>query len=95
MDVICSSHSYPRDANIKENLDDYLDIIFARNEQILGLLEKERTIDDLESQDIIYNKSHKRYKAFAWFEKNMLKKHIDLLMELGKVEREGEKFRAI
>ncbi len=95
IDVICSSHSYPQEDNITDALDDYLDIIFARNEQILGLLEKERTIDDLESQDIIYNKSHKRYKAFAWFEKNMLKKHIDLLIAMGKVEREGEKFRAI
>jgi glyoxylase-like metal-dependent hydrolase (beta-lactamase superfamily II) len=95
IDVICSSHSYPKKDNIKEALVDYLNIVFARDRCILKLLEMERTIDDLESQDIIYNKSQKRYKAFAWFEKNMLKKHIDLLIETGKVEREGEKFRAI
>ncbi|UCE38724.1 MAG: MBL fold metallo-hydrolase [Thermoplasmata archaeon] len=95
IDIICSSHSYPQKDNIKESLGDYLDIIFLRNEQILDLLVKERTIDDLESHDIIYNKSQKLYKAFAWFEKNMLKKHIDLLMELGKVERVGEKYRPI
>jgi glyoxylase-like metal-dependent hydrolase (beta-lactamase superfamily II) len=95
IDMICSSHSYPQEDNIKNALDDYLNIIFARNKKILELLEEERTIDDLESQDIIYNKSQKRYKAFAWFEKNMLKKHIDLLIEMGKVERDGEKYKAI
>jgi glyoxylase-like metal-dependent hydrolase (beta-lactamase superfamily II) len=95
IDLICSSHSYPQKDNIKESLGDYLDIIFVRNERILKLLESQRTIDDLESQDIIYNKSQKRYKAFAWFEKNMLKKHIDLLIEMGKVEKEGEKYIAI
>lgn len=95
IDIICSSHSYPQENNIKKALGDYLNIIFVRNERILDLLETKRTLDDLESQDIIYNKSQKRYKAFAWFEKNMLKKHIDLLMDKGKVERVGEKFRAI
>jgi glyoxylase-like metal-dependent hydrolase (beta-lactamase superfamily II) len=94
IDVICSSHSYPQKKDIKEALDDYLNLIFTRNERILELLKKERTLDDLESQDIIYNKSQKQYKAFAWFEKNMLKKHLDLLKERGKVERIGEKYRA-
>jgi glyoxylase-like metal-dependent hydrolase (beta-lactamase superfamily II) len=95
INIICSSHSYSQKDNIKEALGDYLNIIFARDKCILEHLETLRSIDDLESQDIIYNKSQKRYEAFAWFEKNMLKKHIDLLIEMGKVEKEGEKYKAI
>jgi hypothetical protein len=90
MNIICSSHSFPQKKNIKEDLRAYLDIIYKRDETILGYLEKEMTMDELESKNIIYKESQKRYKAFSWFEKKMIGKHLDIMIEEGKVEK-GER----
>lgn len=87
INIICSSHSFPQKENIKEDLRAYLDIIHKRDEAILGYLDKEMTIDELESKNIFYRESQKRYRAFAWFEKRMIKKHLDMLIEKNKVQR--------
>jgi glyoxylase-like metal-dependent hydrolase (beta-lactamase superfamily II) len=87
INIICSSHSFPQKKNIKEDLKSYLDIIHKRDEAILGYLEKEMTLDDLESKNIIYKESQKRYKAFAWFEKRMIEKHLDMLIEMEKIQK--------
>jgi glyoxylase-like metal-dependent hydrolase (beta-lactamase superfamily II) len=93
--VICSSHSFPQRTSIKEDIRAYLNTIYERDESILRCLEKQMTLDDLESQNIIYKESQKRYKAFAWFEKKMIEKHLDMLIEGGKVERVGDFYKAL
>ncbi len=95
MDMICTSHAMPLTDNIGDALEKYLNIIFERDELIITLLNHEMTLEELEAFDIIYKKEQKRYKIFAWFERNMLKKHLDRLMELDKVERTGDRYRAI
>jgi glyoxylase-like metal-dependent hydrolase (beta-lactamase superfamily II) len=95
MDVIATSHTMPLKNNINQALNDYLDKIFEREERVLEILEKEKTVEELETYNIMYKKEQKRYKAFAWFEQNMIKKHIDRLIKLGKVERNGERYKAL
>jgi glyoxylase-like metal-dependent hydrolase (beta-lactamase superfamily II) len=95
IDVIATSHTKPIENNINKALEDYLNIIFEREERILEILEKEKTLEQLETYNIMYKKEQKRYKAFAWFEKNMIKKHLDRLIELGKVERTGKRYRTL
>lgn len=95
IEIICSSHSFPQKNNIKEDLKAYLDIIYKRDEAILGYLEREMTIDDLESKNIIYKESQKKYKAFAWFEKKMIEKHLGIMVEKKKVELVGKVYRTI
>lgn len=95
MDVIATSHMIPLTENIHQALEDYLNIIFERDENILKILEKEMTIEELVKHNIIYKEEHKRYKAFAWFEQNMLEKNLERLMELDKVERAGEGYKAL
>lgn len=95
MDLICTSHTKPLRNDIDHALKRYLSIIFERDERLLDLLSKEMTIEDLEAQDIIYKKDQKRYKAFAWFEQNMIRKHLERLKYLGKVEQVNDRFRAI
>lgn len=95
MDVIATSHAMPIRDNISQALEDYLKIIFERDESILEILEKEKTIEELETYNIIYKKEQKRYKAFAWFEQNMIKKHLDRLIEMDKVEKIGDKYKTI
>jgi glyoxylase-like metal-dependent hydrolase (beta-lactamase superfamily II) len=93
--LICSSHSFLQKENIMEDLKAYLDSIYQREDTILGHLEKKMSLDDLESQNIIYKGSQKKYKAFAWFEKKMIEKHLDLLIEKGNVEKEGDLYTAM
>jgi glyoxylase-like metal-dependent hydrolase (beta-lactamase superfamily II) len=95
IDIICSSHSFPQKNHIKEDLRAYLDIIYKRDEAILGFLEKKMTIDDLETENIIYKESQKKYKAFAWFEKKMIEKHMDMLIESGKVQKCEKGYKAL
>ena len=66
-----------------------------REEQILSCLKHGMTLDDLEGKNIIYRQDQKRYKAFAWFEKKMLEKHLDRLITLGKVERTGAVYKIL
>ncbi len=95
MDVICTSHTFPLKNKIRAALEKYLNVIFERDETILNLLDKEMTVEELEANDIIYKKEHKGYKAFTWFEQNMIRKHLDRLVELGKVVRIGDRYKAI
>jgi glyoxylase-like metal-dependent hydrolase (beta-lactamase superfamily II) len=95
MNVIATSHTLPLLEGIPEALKDYLDIIYKREEQILKLLEKEKSILELEVKNIIYKEEQKEYKAFAWFEQNMLKKHLNRLVGSEKVEMIGDKYRAL
>jgi glyoxylase-like metal-dependent hydrolase (beta-lactamase superfamily II) len=95
INIICSSHSFPQNENIREDLKAYLDIIYKRDVIILEYLEKEMTLEDLESKNIIYKESQKRYRAFAWFEKKMIEKHINILIEMGKVKMQGEIYKLI
>jgi glyoxylase-like metal-dependent hydrolase (beta-lactamase superfamily II) len=95
IDVVCTSHTPPQRDNIREAFEKYLNVIFERDERILNLLEKEMTVAELEAKDIIYKKDHKKFKTFAWFEQNMIEKHLELLIEAGKVERVGDRYQAI
>lgn len=95
INIICSSHSFPQKKNINESLKNYLDIIYKRDEHILKLLQRKRTLDDLESENIIYKKSQKTYNAFSWFEKRMIQKHLDILLEDGNIEKKGVGYKAL
>jgi glyoxylase-like metal-dependent hydrolase (beta-lactamase superfamily II) len=95
IDVIATSHTVPRNENIKQALKDYLNIIYERDERILALLEKEPILEDISAEDLIYKKEHKRYKAFEWFEKKMIEKHLERLIELGKVALNKERYTAL
>ena len=86
MDVICTSHTYPLRNNIQQAIENFLNIIFEREERILGLLDKRMTLKELGECHIIYKKEQKKNKTYAWFELNMLKKHLERLIELDKVE---------
>ena len=95
MDVITTSHTLPILEDIPRALGDYLNIIYKREERILEILREEKSIQELENYNIIYKEEQKEYKAFAWFEQNMLKKHLDRLIESEKVEKIGDKYRAL
>jgi len=93
--TIATSHTFPMKRGIKEALDNYLNVIFKREEHILSCLKHGMTLDDLEKNNIIYRQDQKRYKTFAWFEKKMLKKHLDRLIAKGKIEKVGPAYKIL
>lgn len=95
MDVIATSHTLPLLENIPEALEDYLNIIYKREERIVEILEKEKSVQELEAYNIIYKEEQKEYKAFGWFAQNMLNKHLDRLMDSKKVVKIGDKYRTL
>lgn len=92
--TIATSHTFPMSKGINEALDEYLNVVYRREEQIIKLLGQERTLDFLEKQNIMYRKDQKRYKTFAWFERKMIEKHLDRLVTIGRIEKIGQVYRA-
>lgn len=90
--VIASSHVFPIKAGIVEALNRYLNVLSARDRLILAHLVNEMSLDELEQKNIIYRREQKSYASFAWFEKNMLSKHLLRLVEDGKVKRSNDRF---
>jgi len=79
-------------------IDRYLQIIYARDERLLEFLQKEpRNLPDIVSEGLIYGKN----PAFLgeWdltiSERMMIAKHLDRLIRLNRVRKEGPLFRLI
>jgi hypothetical protein len=70
-------------------------VIYEREEQILACLEQEMTLDDLEDKNIMYRQDQKQYKTFVWFEKQMIQKHLDRLIDMGKVRKRKRGFEVL
>ncbi|WXG47068.1 MAG: MBL fold metallo-hydrolase [Candidatus Atabeyarchaeum deiterrae] len=95
--VVMTSHSGPFEGQDRIDLlfDKYIDVIYKRDEKILDLLKKERTLDDLVGRGIIYPKPKQPMEMFHFFEEVMLQKHLDRLVEMGDVSRvDKDKYKA-
>ncbi len=76
-----------------QNIDRYLEIIFLREERLIGLLRKgPKTLDQVVQEGIIYGE--KTISAGPWdltlSEKFMMAKHLDRLMRMGRVQQDGD-----
>ncbi len=77
--------------DIKVLAEAYLDIIDQRQNEIMKFLRKSRSLDDIVRQWIIYKKPREPKQFYEFSEQAMIKKHLDLLMEDGKLEiRQGK-----
>lgn len=95
IDVIASSHSYVMREGIRDALEKFLDVIFKRDKRIFTLIKEGKSMNDLFESEIIYKKGGKYYEAFAWFERNIIEKHLLRLEDLGKVERTQKGYKAV
>ena len=93
--IVGFNNAFPLEDGIKEALNHYLNMIFVREEQIFSHLQKRMTLEELGKKNIIYRKDQKKYESFAWFEKNMIEKHLRRLIEQGKVERVKDGYKAL
>jgi len=72
--------------------DDYLDIIRAREEKLLELLTKPRTLDEIVEAWIIYGRPREPKAFYEFGERAHMKKHLERFMKLGKVLKEKDRY---
>ncbi len=91
-DMIVTSHSSPVSENIIKKLEQYDQIFDIRDDAIIKILKKApSTLDDLVAHQIIYG-NHHGLEILEYFERNMIKKHLDLLLSRDSVEYYNERY---
>jgi glyoxylase-like metal-dependent hydrolase (beta-lactamase superfamily II) len=66
---------------IKEKLDGFLNKIFEREKKLMEFLDKERTVDEIVSQAIVYRKFPEPKAVYESFERIMIEKHLERLVK--------------
>jgi glyoxylase-like metal-dependent hydrolase (beta-lactamase superfamily II) len=72
--------------------DDYLDIIQAREEKLLELLTKPRTLDEIVEAWIIYGRPREPKAFYEFGERAHMKKHLERFVKLGEVLKEKDRY---
>jgi glyoxylase-like metal-dependent hydrolase (beta-lactamase superfamily II) len=79
--------------DIGPRLDRYLENIYSREQKILEALSTPKTLDELASLSLISGFRLSRGQVWFFFEKAMVKKHLDRLLEQGKISKDGDIFQ--
>ncbi|MEX2704816.1 MAG: MBL fold metallo-hydrolase [Candidatus Freyrarchaeum guaymaensis] len=96
-EIFVSGHEDPvfgRD-EIVERLQIYLEIFEKRNELLLGLLDKPKTLEELVEISPFYRKKPYIKNILDFFEGQMIRKHLNLLIERGKVTEFNGEFQTV
>ena len=72
--------------------DDYLNVIFDREDRLLEFLNEPRTIEEIVEAWIIYGRSREPKAFFELGERALMNKHLERLVRLGKVFKEEDKY---
>ncbi|UCH31057.1 MAG: MBL fold metallo-hydrolase [Candidatus Bathyarchaeota archaeon] len=88
--IIVSSHRGVINKNIHAEFDKFYEVIHERDDAILSLLEREKTIDQLVECAPIYGGFPYAEPLLRYWESQMIRKHLNLLEVEGKVERSFE-----
>jgi len=94
--IVLSAHRPPLTEDkddIQGALDRFAAVIDERNERILALLERERTLSQLVEAAPIYGRFPYAPELMRYWEEVMLRKHLEELVERSLVEARGAAFR--
>ncbi len=72
--------------------DDYLGVIYDRENRLLEFLNEPRTMEEIVEAWIIYGRSREPKAFFELGERALMKKHLDRLKRLGKVFQKGDRY---
>jgi glyoxylase-like metal-dependent hydrolase (beta-lactamase superfamily II) len=72
--------------------DDYLNVIFDRENRLLEFLDEPRTMEEIVEAWIIYGRPREPKAFFELGERGLMKKHLDRLMKSGRVLQEGDRY---
>lgn len=90
---LIASHEDGIFVNGSEKLwDAYLHIIDKREEKLLDFLEKPKTLNEIVDAWIIYGKPREPKAFFEFGERALIKKHLERVINLGKVMKENERY---
>lgn len=78
--------------DISELAERYLAVINTREAALLNFLDKPRTFDEIVNKWIIYKKPRKPLTFFKFMESAQIQKHLERLLENGKIRFENEQF---
>jgi ribonuclease/clavin/mitogillin len=84
--VVVSSHMGIVTEDIEARFEAYQNVIAQRDDRILEFLSRERTLEEMIEQPLIYRSYPFAQQLLLRWEENMLRKHLRRLMERGLVE---------
>ena len=73
----------------------YLDVIYKREEKLLALLEKPCTINDIVNAWIVYRKPREPLSFYTFTEKALMTKHLEWLIRKGVVEHDNGSYKRV
>jgi len=89
-EIIISSHKGIIEEDIDVKLDEYKEKIYEHEEKILNFLNKERTLEEIVKESIIYGNNGN--SNIEWTERAMVEKHLNRLLKQGNIMIMGNKF---
>ena len=72
--------------------DDYLDVIRVREQKLLELLTRPRTLDEIVEAWIVYGRPREPKAFYEFGERALMKKHLERFMRLGRVLKEKDRY---
>lgn len=80
---------------IRSKLDQYLNIIYQREEKLLNFLKEEHSLEEIVDQAIVYRKFPEPVEGFKLMERISMQKQLERLIAKGMVEETSKGFKAI
>lgn len=80
---------------IRSKLDQYLNIIYQREEKLLNFLKEEHSLEEIVDQAIVYRKFPDPVEGFKLMERISMQKQLERLIAKGTVEETSKGFKAI
>jgi len=90
--MLVTSHKGVFTEKIDEHLAKFLCKIDERNEKILTFLNEPKTLDEIVSKTMIYGRLPEPPEFYEPAERIMVRKHLEFLVDVGKIEIEKNKY---
>jgi glyoxylase-like metal-dependent hydrolase (beta-lactamase superfamily II) len=81
--------------NPGEIWDRYLGVISKREEKLLAFLEQPRSLEEVVGAWIVYGRAREPKAFFEWGERALMKKHLKMLLEQGRITLSADRYRRI
>jgi len=85
--TVLTGHAGPFNENLESRYRAYEQVIYQRDELLVDLLDKPRSLDELCGRNLIFNRYPRGDQMSEWTERVMLEKHLDRLTALERVRR--------
>ena len=90
---VASSHRLPVTENIREALQDFKGKIKRNQRRVAGALDRPRTLAEICALKPIFGKYIPGVETiYAFFERCMIQKHLDLMASAGRVRMDGDRY---